>query len=77
MIKDIQYTDKDTALVTAVSKISGKERVWEMPITSDQIYDWKANNRKIQDVFPHLSADQREFLISGVTPWEWDKLFNN
>jgi len=26
----------------------------------------------VQDAFPHLSVDEREFLISGVTPKEWD-----
>ena len=25
---------------------------------------------------PHLSADDREFLMTGVTPEEWDATFN-
>lgn len=29
----------------------------------------------IQDVLPHRSADEREFIISGVTPAEWDQMF--
>lgn len=28
-----------------------------------------------QDHFPELNADQREFLISGTTPEEWERLF--
>lgn len=30
----------------------------------------------IQDAFPELSADDREFLISGVCPECWNKIFN-
>jgi hypothetical protein len=26
----------------------------------------------IQSVVPHLCADHREFLMSGITPTEWD-----
>lgn len=29
----------------------------------------------IQDAFPFLSASEREFLISGIPPDEWDRLF--
>lgn len=29
----------------------------------------------IQDAFPFLSADEREFLISGMTPTEFDAMF--
>lgn len=29
----------------------------------------------VQDAFPMLSADYREFLISGITPEEWEKMF--
>jgi hypothetical protein len=28
-----------------------------------------------QDVFPYLSADQREFLISGICGKCWDEMF--
>lgn len=29
----------------------------------------------IQDALPDATADEREFIISGVTPQEWEKLF--
>lgn len=31
----------------------------------------------IQDAFPFLSADEREFLISGILPDEWERLFGS
>ena len=29
----------------------------------------------VQDAFPYLSADDREFLISGMSPEGWDATF--
>jgi hypothetical protein len=29
----------------------------------------------IQDAFPFLNADQREFLMSGITPVIWNRYF--
>lgn len=29
----------------------------------------------VQDAFPYLSADDREFLISGISPAKWDEMF--
>jgi len=30
----------------------------------------------IQDVFPDLDADKREFIFTGITPELWDEIFN-
>lgn len=29
----------------------------------------------IQQALPHFTADQREFLITGITPGEWNATF--
>ena len=29
----------------------------------------------IQDAFPNLSVDEREFLLSGLTPDQWKDIF--
>jgi len=31
----------------------------------------------IQDAMPFLNTDQREFLLSGLTPEMWDELFED
>ena len=38
---------------------------------------WKAwkDGELAQDAFPALTADQREFLISGTSPAEWNAMF--
>lgn len=34
-----------------------------------------AGTMLIQDLFPYLSDDDREFLLTGITPEEWDSAF--
>jgi len=57
------------------SQFSGKLHTMSIPVTIQQLDDFKKDNRPIQQVFPHLNADQREFLLTGATPEEWDELF--
>lgn len=33
------------------------------------------DSRMIQEVFPDLSASQREILMTGIGPDQWDKMF--
>ena len=63
-------------LVTKQSPISGKMNSMELPITEAQL-EAHRNGEYAQNVFPTLSAEEREFLISGITPKEWNDLFGN
>ena len=36
---------------------------------------WMEKGMNIQDAFPMLNADEREFLMTGLTPEERDDLF--
>ena len=47
----------------------------DLPITQEQIDYWKSSRTVIQDVFPNLSASEREFLISGYTDEDWQMMF--
>ena len=58
--------------ITKISMFTGVVNTMDLPVTQDQLDRWEAGEGYIQDVFPHLSIDQREFLISGTTPEEWD-----
>lgn len=60
-------------LVTRRSIFSGLERTIDLPVTEQQLGLWAAGHL-IQSVMPHLDDDQREFLISGMTPEEWDEM---
>jgi hypothetical protein len=37
---------------------------------------WRAGTL-IQDAFPMLTVDQREFLMTGATPEEWNACFSD
>lgn len=39
-------------------------------------YNWTMLGQHIQVAFAGLPADQREFLLSGITPEEWTKTFS-
>ena len=67
-------------MITIVKKsqISGKEHSMKIPLTETEYQEgrWRhINGSLIQDAFPTLNADQREFILTGITPEEWRKLF--
>jgi len=64
-----------TADVFKRSVFSGKMHVAKLPISREQWDAWSISRRLIQDALPHLSRSEREFLMSGATPTEWDNAF--
>lgn len=58
-------------IVIRTSILSGITRTKELDITDEQYNAWKCG-ALIQNVMPHLSDDEREFLISGATAEEWE-----
>ena len=60
--------------VTKTSMFTGKTHTREIDVTDAQIDAWQQGGL-IQDVMPHLSPDDREFLMTGVTPEEWANAF--
>ena len=65
-------------IVERQSIVSGKMYQMDIDITQEQLNDF-TNGRTglIQETFPHLSIDEREFIISGIHPTEWHELFGN
>lgn len=61
-------------IVVRMSAISGITRELDLPITREQYESWE-NGVLAQIAFPNLTADQREFIISGTTKEEWDSVF--
>lgn len=64
-------------LVTRRSIKSGIERTLDLPITEEQMQEWQLGKKLIQEAFPNLTADQREFLRTGMTAEEWDDTFSD
>ena len=63
-------------LITKLSPISIKDHTREIDVTQSQLDAWKGG-LLIQKAMPHLSADDREFLMTGITPEEWDCHFSD
>jgi len=61
-------------LVYRTNIVSGKVNVMSLPVTQKQLDIYENTNTLVQDVFPDLTADQREFLISGFMPGEFETL---
>jgi hypothetical protein len=60
--------------VTRQSMVSGKTRTKKLVATAEQ---WAALDKGalIQNALPHLSLDDREFILTGITGEEWDDAF--
>ena len=62
-------------LVTKKSLVSGNTSTMDIDVTDDQLARIERGVELIQNVVPHLTPDEREFLKSGITPKEWDDMF--
>lgn len=60
--------------VTRWSPLSKKENTLEVPCTQEQYDAWQ-QGMLIQNAMPDVPAELREFMMSGITPEEWDKMF--
>ena len=65
--------------ITMRSEATGNWHTRDIDVDLYEYSAWKCgrDQRHIQEVFPYLSDDDREFLISGTTPEEWDSLFGD
>jgi hypothetical protein len=62
-------------IITNKSKVSGKVRFMDLPVTEEQMTRYSSGRFTLQDCFPNLSADEREFIKSGITAEEWEETF--
>lgn len=66
--------------VAMVSMFTGKRNVMELPLTQEEFQtgcNLRQQGELIQHAFPTLTPDQREFLLSGSTPQEWDAMMTD
>lgn len=63
--------------VTRTSILSGVTSSRQIDVDAGLLKRWEEgiDRRLIQDAFPHLNADDREFIMTGITPEEWEKTF--
>lgn len=70
----IHYLDNATCYVVRTSQLTGKRHGARIKATREQVQAW-LNGEFIQNAFPHLPAEEREFLKTGITPEEWREAF--
>jgi len=63
-------------LIKRKSMISGTVSEMDIDVTPTQIDAWYWQGELIQNAMPNISAQEREFIRSGITPTEWDEIFN-
>ena len=63
---DATNTHMEAEVVAVISKRA-------RDITEDQVDDY--NGTLVQKAFPNLTADEREFFMTGVTAKEWEDVF--
>jgi hypothetical protein len=59
--------------ITRKSPFSGQENTREINVTPEQLAAWY-DGELIQRAMPHLSPDDREFIMTGITPEEWEAM---
>ena len=58
--------------ITRMSLLTRKKVTMNLPITKSQYAAWDAG-APAQNAFPNLDANQRELIMTGILPDEWDK----
>jgi hypothetical protein len=62
-------------MIKRKSPFSGKINAMDIDITEEQLQEYQKGSKPIQNVFPHLTSDEREFIMTGITPDEWNETF--
>ena len=62
-------------LIERTSIVSGVTRTLDIDITPHQMYRITTKKEIIQNVVPHLSESDREFILTGVPDSEWNRIF--
>ena len=61
--------------ITKTSQFTGNTNTMEIDVTMEQLMRYEQGEDLIQNIFPNLNADEREFLKTGATSEEWDNMF--
>ena len=63
-------------IIERESPFSGNTNRMAIQVTEAQIAAWQGGEL-IQNAMPNVSADEREFIKTGITPEEWENTFGD
>lgn len=72
-VRIIRYVNNNGIAKISVENPFGGVTHMEMKVTLSELNKWIQSGQNIQDALPHLTPDEREFLISGITPEQWEE----
>lgn len=58
--------------ITRESPLTGKTTTLELDVTPDEYHAWRTGTL-IQNAMPRLNDDEREFILSGCLPGEFEQ----
>lgn len=62
--------------VSRHSPLTGKLNTLMLDVTLEQMVAWRGG-ALIQHVMPHLTPEEREFIVSGLVPGEFDLMWKS
>lgn len=62
-------------LVSRVSSLTGISHTMDLNVTHEQLVRYEIGLGLLQDIFPDLPKEEREFIKTGITPQEWEEIF--
>jgi hypothetical protein len=57
------------------SALTDKVSSMMIDVSYAQVVAWEDSGELIQNAMPNLTDNEREFLMTGITPEEWDDMF--
>ena len=69
-VEDVTKTER-----TKLCAVTGE--MYRVVVDIKSAWNWMSNGMLIQDAMPDLTLEQREFLISGLTPEEFKELYKD
>lgn len=80
-IIDVRSITAEQIEAVAICDMDGEICSMALPIGAvefEQCHeDWTYGGKLIQNAFPMLSAEQREFVKTGITPEKWNEIFGD
>ena len=67
--------------LTMTSELTGEVHTRRLPVSQARLLEWMSTpeHRRplVQEAFPDLNEDDREFILTGATPEEWEAEFGD
>ena len=63
--------------VTRRSPLTGNVNTLELNVTQEQMQEFQSEGRQrlVQEIFCDASKEEREFILTGYTPQDWEQIF--